>query len=253
MKTLQTLFLLFVLFNICGCSQNKAKKPAQIRWGQFLISDSAAHISLSRKGTEIYAADLDYATLTEYQKYPPGKYTVSVKTDGQEILNKKIGLGTDGIYTLSLYGMPLKDQKTNQSSTSEHLHRITEGAAAETANAYLPQLDIMDDYFASAQNESKIRIVHLAPGVEPINASISKSGNKKVSFSGIPYPKSGKNKSLNNGRNTISLSLNGSSQEISKNEFDVEKEKLYTFFVIPYKNKYLDHLRLVKGITPKMH
>lgn len=253
MKIFHTILLASLMSLFFGCGQNGERRPAQVRWGQFLLGGKAAHISLSRKGTELYSADLDYATLTEYRKYPSGTYSVSIKSGGREILNKKVGLGTGGTYTLSIYGIPLKNQSSNQRSTAMKLHRIVEGAAATTPNAYLPQLDIMDDYFASAKDKAKIRVVHLAPGVVPIKATVSVSGKGQVGFSAVSYPTITKNKSIATGAADVELGLDSSDQMVDHEKLNIKAEQLYTLFVIPDKKKYLNHLRAVVGTTRKTH
>ncbi len=255
MKTFYLIGLTILSLVCFGCSQNNStdQNAAQLRWGQFLLGSDQAHISLSRKGTEIYNAVLDYATITKYQKFPAGTYTLSIKSDGNEILQKKIGLGTGGIYTFCLYGIPIQGQKANQSSTNTKLHRIVEGAAANTLNSYLPQLRIMDDYFTSAKDNSKIRIVHVAPGVEPVKAVIWQSGKEGVSFSAIDYPAFSKTKTLGTGQTSVKLMLNSSDQQLNSTTLDAEPEKLYSLFVIPDKSSYLNHLLIVKGVTDKNH
>lgn len=253
MKTIKLFLLIVTIGCVYGCSQKDGKKPAQIRCGQFLLSNGPVHISLSRKGTELYSADVGYASLTQYQDFPAGTYVVNIKNNGKLILSKKIGMGAGGTYTLSLYGIPLENQKTNQRSTGEQLHRITEGAAAETANGYLPKLTVMNDYFTSGKDEAKIQIVNLAPGIKPISASVHASGKKKVSFSKVPYPKTAKKKSLPSGSALLQLNLNKSRQEIGKTDFKAEKEHLYTFFIIPQQDSYLKNLQIVEGVSPKQH
>lgn len=251
MRNAHALLILPFMFLFFGCGQKEEKKPARVRWAQFLLSNGAVHVSLSRQGRELYAKYLEYATLTDYNEYPAGQYVIRVKSGKREILNKRIGLGTGGTYTLSLYGIPLKGQKTNQRSTAMELHQIVEGAAAKTPNAYLPQLDIMDDYFASAKNEAKIQLVNLAPGVESIKTSISRSGKEHVNFSAVRYPSIAKNKSVGAGIADIVIKLDNSDQVLRLDTIAIHTERLYTLFVIPGKKSYLTDLMLIKGATRK--
>ena len=250
MKILTSLgfVLLFLFF---GCSQNQHEKSAQVRWGQFLLGDDAVQVSLSRKQKKEQGQELAYGALSAYQDYEPGVYTASVTRAGHEILTKKIGLGTGGVYTISLFGMLQQDQKTNQQATENLLHRIVEGAAAETPNAYLPQLTVMNDFFAGAGDKSQIRMLNLSPGTRPARAKVLESGKEKLSLKNLNYPQVSKIKSVSPGAATVNVFLDQSNELLNTLQLDLKPGKLYTLFVIPEKDKYLDHLQVVQGVTNK--
>lgn len=232
-----------------GCSQKEKPKPAEVRIGQFLLAKAPAEVVFYRKGKAVLTKELDYGSLTGYEKLKPATYRVEVKTDGKLLLEKEIGLGTGGTYTLCLSGMPVDGQEKNQQSTKDILHHIVEGAEGITANAYLPQLLVLNDFFESKKTTAKIRVVHLAPGTIGLSAKVEGADKSELELSGLEYPMQSEVKTISPGPAHLKLKLDGTQQLLATKTFTVEQQHLYTFFVVADTGRYLNRLRLVEGVS----
>ncbi|HKJ48342.1 MAG TPA: hypothetical protein VJ973_04600 [Christiangramia sp.] len=243
-------FLLFLIISVLiGCESNP-EKPSQVRIGQFLFSDEPIDLTFKNKDDEVLNKTLNYGDLTSYENLKSGIYDVEISLKDQVLLKKKIGIGTDGIYTLILNGFPKENQKVNEKTGKMRLHEIVEGEEAIYPNGNLPQMRILNDEFECGKDEAKIRWIHLAAGVEEVNATV-KTNSKSTDLSSLTYPKLSKDFSISPEKNEVLWQLKGSAVEVSELDMNTKSNYLYTCFLIGKKGNYIDHLKVVVGETPK--
>lgn len=233
-----------------ACS-SKSEKPSQLRIGQFIFTEQHIQVNFNQDDSLILKKTLNYGELTTYEKLNSGSYQVDVLLNNKVLLQKKIGIGKDGIYTLILNGIPKKDQKTNEKTTNMKLHEIVEGEEAIYPNGNLPQMRILNDEFEAGKNEGKIRWIHLAAGMEEVSAVAKMINSESTDLSALTYPKMGKDYSVNPKIYEVIWKLKGSEVEVSRLKLDVKSNYLYTCFLIGKKGNYLDSLKVVVGETPK--
>ena len=242
--------LLSMAFLLSGCTST-SKKPSQLRIGQFLFTKDSVEVSFKKHGELISKHNLSYGDLTNYSEIESAVYDVEVSLNNALLLKKKMGIGTGGVYTLIINGIPQKDMKTNQKTNNMKLHEIVEGEEAIYANGNLPQMRILNDEFECGKKESKIRWVHLSPGVEEISAKAYSEKSKTTSLSALTYPKISKDFAVNLHQQEVKWELKGSKVQVSKRSIPIEDQYLYTCFLLPDEGKYLDSLKVVIGETRK--
>ncbi|MBW2961560.1 DUF4397 domain-containing protein [Mesonia aestuariivivens] len=241
--------LVTALLLITSCVSTN-KKPAQLRIGQFLFTEKPIEIDFKKDNQSVVQQQMKYTELSTYKKLPSGTYTIEVKLENKLLLQKKVGIGTNGIYTLILYGIPQEHPQTNEQTTTTKLHEIVEGEENNTSNGNLPQLKILNDEFECAPDEAKIRWIHLAAGVEEISAEAT-STEKTVSLSSLTYPKITNTKALAPLQQKINWKLKGSKVKVAEKQLSIKPQLLYTAFILGIEGKYIDSLKVVTGETPK--
>ncbi|MCG9971425.1 DUF4397 domain-containing protein [Christiangramia crocea] len=247
---IKSFLLSVIILIIFGCSSN-TQKPSHLRIGQFLFAKESVELKFKKKDKIILSKNLNYGDLTEYETISSGIYEVEVIYNENLVLKKKIGIGTDGIYTLVMNGFPQQDQKKNQKTTKMKLHEIVEGEEAIYPNGNLPQMRILNDEFECGKNEAKIRWIHLAAGVEKVNATAETKDSKSTDLSSLTYPRITKNFTVSPKPQILVWKLKGDKVEVSTKELNIKPDYLYTFFLIGNEEKYIDSLKVVVGETPK--
>lgn len=251
MKMARNIFLAsLVIFALFSCSK-KSGNSSEIRLGQFLLTGKTLHFTFTGSGKTL-EKDLDYETLTDYFEIPSGKYTVEISSDNNSILKKDLGMGPNGKYTLFVHGILPSSPQLNQETFSYKMHKITQGEEADSENGGMPLLTVLNDDFECAENEAKIRWVHLAAGTTRLTATCF-SPKDTVQLPSLSYPQISKSIAISPGPNRISWKLKGSRIETISTEINSEKEHLYTIFVIGNLNSYLDRMTAVTGITEQKH
>lgn len=249
MKIRSFLFSVIILI-IFGCSSN-TKKPSQLRIGQFLFSKQPVELKFKKKDKIILEKKLSYGELTEYEALRSGIYDIEVNYNENLVLKKKIGIGTKGVYTLIINGFPQQGQEWNQKTMNMKLHEIVEGEEAIYPNGNLPQMRILNDEFECGKNEAKIRWIHLAAGVEKVNATAKTKDSKSTELSSLTYPRITKNFAVSPQPQHLVWKLKGGKVEVSNKELNIKPGYLYTCFLIGNEERYLDNLKVVVGETPK--
>ncbi|MUP43369.1 DUF4397 domain-containing protein [Christiangramia aestuarii] len=243
--------LILGLFTIFSGCKSSSEKTSKLRIGQFLFSESPVEVSFSKKAESISNKSLEYGKLTDYENFEPGTYSVEIKNSGKLLLKKKIGIGTDGRYTLIINGIPKENQKTNEKTANMKLHEIVEGEEAIYANGNLPQMRVINDEFEVGKEEAKIRWVHLAAGITEISGETKANAEEAKSLSKLTYPKISKNFAVALKEQEVTWKLKGGKVAVATEKINPKPRYLYTCFIIGNKNKYLDSLKVVVGETPK--
>lgn len=238
-----------VLLVFSGCTP-KESGSARFRVGQFLLSTQSATITFYSGEEEKKSLKLDYGQLSEYETIKAKVYFIKVWADGKLLLEKELGMGRNGSYTLFLTGIPEKNQSVNKESTTQKLHSIVEGSEGITANDYLPQLMVRNDFFTSEKNKGKLLAVHLMPGTVPLSVKLVNKDHK-VQTTIFSYPKSSETKDVFPGTYDVELHFNGSPQTVSLGKLQVEKAMLYSLCIIPDSIQYLTNPELVIGTSKK--
>ena len=234
-----------------SCNSDKEKEPVQVRFGEFLWNTPSAKIRFYLSDDLVESIDLEYGKLSDYISLDAANYQVKVETNGKLILEKTIGFGTGESYTLYIAGIFSEEQKMNEETFNKKMHLLVEGAAAKTANGYMSQLFVQDDYFVEEPSKGKFRIVNLLPGTKPLDIEVKKGSESKFSFSGVEFVHQTKTKPLDSGESKLNIRLGNFNLDLESSKFDIEAEKLNTFYLIPEKGDYLTSSTLVKGITGK--
>lgn len=238
---------LVVLF--AGCS-SKQKQVASFRVGQFFLNSEIATVKFYEGTNETTSLQLNYGQLSEYQIIAPKTYTIKIWADNTLVLEKKLGIGTNGKYTLILTGIPEKNQPVNKESLSNTLHSIAEGAEGITDNNFLPQLIIQDDFYIKEKNKAHLSITNLLPGALPIAISFIED-QKEIQLDVTEYPLTSKLQVIEKGTYEVQLHLNGNPQNTVFGKATIENGTLYSFYVIPDPNKYVTHPKLIIGENRK--
>ncbi len=253
MNTSRLFISLFFPLLFLACSKLE-KSPAEVRFGQFLVTEKPLHFKLvSESEKRIYFdQNLPYKKLTAYDTFPSGKYSLEISVEGKNILKKKFGLGNGAIYTIVTHGLLPDKAETSQLTFSTKLHRITEGAEARTPNGFLPQCTLLDDKFETATDEAKLRYIHLAPGVSGLQGKWVTS-SEQIDLPSLKYPKISRTKAITANQGTLQLYLKGGKIGVTSAAIPIKKEHLYTIFVLGKTSGYINSLATVTGITEKQH
>jgi len=166
-----------------------ARTPTQIRVGQF-IPNAALTVQLQPQadnGETMTLTNLAYQQISDYQELPAGRYTLTVQSAGQTLLQTTYGLGASDRYTLAIYGL-LPDQIVpNLRSPMAQLKQIFGGVDAHDSNHYLPQMTLLHDHLSSQANGAQVRLIHLAAGVVPLAVQIQDQSQSALLSSTLAY------------------------------------------------------------------
>lgn len=238
-----------IVIAFSGCSSEENKK-ASFRIGQFLLNSEKATITFYEGKKETTSLELNYGQLSEFQSIEAKIYSIKVWADGKLLLEKKLGMGSNGKYTLLLTGIPEKNQQVNKESTSNILHSIAEGSEGITTNNFLPQLLVQDDFYIKEKNRGKVSVTNLMPGTVPVTMSLVTDGGE-TKIDAVAYPETSKIKVVETGFYAIKFHLNGNPQSTLLGEETIENGVLYSLYVIPNPNKYLTLPKLIIGKIQK--
>ncbi|WP_157974530.1 DUF4397 domain-containing protein [Lewinella sp. IMCC34183] len=239
------LLLMVLLLAACG---GDTPAPVQLRVGEFLYTSDSARVVLTDTEGKDVDFSLAYAELSDYRSLPPGTYSVRVSIGARELLEQKIGLGAEGRYTMVLAGIPKKDQEVNQAAFGTKLHRIFEGAAARTANQFLPQLFLQNDYYVKLSGKGNLRVTHLAPGLLPLDVHLLHGGQEETSFSGIAYAHASDRERLATGQYEAAVHPAGSPLERLRFPVELDTAAFHNYYLIP-DTAAGQRLRVVAGRT----
>ncbi len=243
------IFLMALMVVFATCTP-KEERPARFRVGQFLYSTDEATVALYENDQEKFSLKLKYGTLSDYRIIPANTYFVKVWADGRLLLEKKIGLGRNGRYTFLLTGIPEKNQSVNKESVLTRLKAIAQGSEALTANDFLPQLIVQNDFFVKEKGKGSIRVSQLTPGAIPLSLRLRQNGTQKE-IGSHGYPESSDTKAENPGPYEVQLHLEGSPQSTSMGPLHIKEGILYSLYLIPNSDRYLTHPEMVIGETEK--
>lgn len=241
--------LSIVLLVLAGCAR-KETGSARFRVGQFLFSTQNATVTFYEGKEKKMSVELDYGELSEYRTIDAKIYFIKVWADGKLLLEKKLGLGRDGSYTLFLTGIPEKNQSVNKESTMQTLHAIVEGSEGITTNDYLPQLMVSNDFYNIEKNKGKLIAVHLMPGAVPFSLKLVNREAKTITKT-FSYPKSSETTDVATGTYDAQVHLDGSPQTVALGKVEVKENVLYLLCIIPDPERYLTKPKLVIGTTEK--
>lgn len=247
MKTSYLYILLSILLISCG---KKSEQTSQLRIGQFMFDSENVEIKLKKNNEEEYSENIKYGKLTEYKEFDSGTYEIEVLNDGKRILQKKFGLGNGGLFTLVIYGIPQQEQVVNYQSTKAKLLEVVKGTEARSANSFMPQISILNDKFEIGKQEAKVRWLHLAPGVNSLNAKTIKNSDE-TDLGSIEYPATSEKKVLKPGTYELGWFLEDKKVEVAHEELKISASTLYTIFVLGSENSFINDLKIVVGETPK--
>ena len=233
---------------LAACGGGKEATPAELRIGQFLYATESARISLSAPDGDSATYTLAYASLTDYQTFAPGTYTLDVSAGRRHLLHETIGLGTGGRYSLLLTGIPADGQQVNQATFGTRLHRIFEGAAARTDNAFLPQILLQNDYFVPVPGKGNLRVTQLAPGIVPVDLALNRHGEQTATVSGVAYTHASDRERFPAGDYAAALHLAGSPQQRLEFQLSVDTGSFTNLYVVP-DTTASGRLRVVTGKT----
>ena len=233
---------------LAACGGGGDATPAELRIGQFLYAPESARVTLSAPDGDSATYTLAYASLTEYRRFMPGTYTLDVTAGGRHLLHETIGLGTGGEYSLLLTGIPAAGQKVNQATFGTRLHRIFEGAAARTDNAFLPQILLQNDYFVPQAGKGNLRLTQLAPGIVPLDLELNRQGEQPASVSGVAYTHASDREQFPTGTYAAALHLTGSPQQRLAFEVELDTGSFTNLYVVP-DTSASGRLRVVAGKT----
>ncbi len=242
-------FLMALMVVLANCTP-KEKRPARFRVGQFLYSTQKATVALYENNQEKFSLKLKYGTLSDYRNIPANTYFIKVWADGKLLLEKKIGLGRNGQYTFLLTGIPEKNQPVNKESILTTLKAIAQGSEALTANDFLPQLIVQNDFFVKEKGKGNIRFSQLTPGAIPLSLGLRQKGTE-TEIGSHGYPQSSDTKAVSTGPYEVRLHLEGSPQTTSLGPIKIKEGFLYSLYLIPNSDRYLTYPKIVIGETKK--
>ncbi len=248
MRKIKIILALIVVSGFVTSCRQKAQKPAHLRLGQFLISNTDATITIKKNDTLIREESLSYPTLTDYHDLKPGIYTFTVSIGDKTILQKDFGMGKGTFFTLCIFGIPDTSLSANYQTTKDQLHSVFAGTEAHTANGDLPKCEMLIDNFQKGPDEAQIRWLHLAPGLNALEAT-AVNENDSEDLSKADYAETIDNKSLAPGTYEFSWNVDGSLRKLVRIEKDIESQKIYTFFVLGNRGTYSDSLQVISGAT----
>ncbi len=247
---IKILVLLIMVPLLSGCSPKEAA-PARFRVGQFLFSTQNATITLYDGKKEKTSLKLKYGKLSNYTSLEAKIYFIKVWADGKLLLEKKIGMGCNGRYTLVLTGIPEKNQPVNKKSTMQKLHTIVEGSEGITTNDYLPQLIVQNDFYIAEKNMGKIRVTHLMLGAVPFSLDFM-NGKGKKQVSSTAYPKSSETIDVDTGTYDLQVHFDDRPQTEALQKIKIKESVLHSLYVIPALERYLTDPILVMGSSDKV-
>ncbi|HAD97086.1 MAG TPA: hypothetical protein DCG19_06740 [Cryomorphaceae bacterium] len=231
-----------------ACKNKPSDENARLRIGQFLGYNNPAIIIISKDGKDVLREEYRAGLLTHYHSFSPGIYRIRVLRKAQPLLEKKVGLGPGGIYTLCLTGTPLPAQDINKQTVRDQLMHLVEGAAGITKNGYLPQLLVLNDYFSLTGKNTGIRFLNMAEGMEPVDVEIKDSNaDSKMEISHNSYPLISNVETLQAGKYSFTLTYSGGPGIILEQPVHLEPRKVYTFFITGACDNEKQVLKLVSG------
>jgi len=239
------LLLTTLIILLAGCS-SKSDQDANFRVGQFFLNSEKATITLYEGTDEVASLQLKYGQLSEYQTIASNIYKIKVWADGNLVLEKKIGMGNSGKYTLVLTGIPEKNQAVNEESFTNSLHNIAEGSEGITSNNFLPQLLIQDDFYIIEMNRANISITNLLPGALNSTVSLIKK-DKEVKLDAVAYPQTSDLKVIDTGTYDLQFYIDGNLQATLLGQETIEEDVLYSLYLIPNPEKYITNPELIIG------
>ena len=234
-----------------ACTSPSGPGKARVRIGQFLWTTGQATVTWYHHDQEVASTTLAYGELSEYQSLAARTYLVKIKADDRLVLEKEIGLGTDGLYTVMLTGIPEDNQPVNKQSTGNRLHHLVEGAVARTANDYLPQLIVQNDFFVPEPQRGSVRWVSLLPGTVPLDISLRDDDREVTSVGGLAYPRSSDPQTAKPGEYELAIHLDQRSAPVDETPVHLEDGALHTYYLVPSERHYLTAPRVVEGVTRK--
>lgn len=238
------ILLVALLLNL-ACSRPGVQDTAEIRMANFLQTKGPATCILYRDNEAVKNFTLHYENVSTYQEIPTGSYLIKVAANDQLLLEKKLGLGRNGKYTLCLTGIPEANQMVNQQSNYDRMYKMVAGTAAVTPNAYLPQLLVLNDFFVPEPGKGKIRFVHVMPGTVPLDVKLFGPEGKSYSFSGLSYPQQSATDPIRAANWELNIHLQSSPGTILQKNFTSKSDLLYTYFIAPDSQSFLNIPKII--------
>ncbi|WP_149304283.1 DUF4397 domain-containing protein [Pareuzebyella sediminis] len=241
MKRLLYCILFFLLLS---CANKQEPQKALFRIGQFLTTTSDVEIIIYRNTSEVFSTVVDYGKITKYSSLDPTRYLIKVKNGDELVLEKEIGIGEGGKYTLSLVGSPVNGQSVNLQTVMDKLQHIVEGAEGTTENGYLPQLLVLNDFFSVEKGKAKLRFINLCPGSAPFRA-IASGRSEDKEFASLKYAKISETATVGEGKTGVTLFYDAGPLPLEKDTIDLEKETMVTYFIAPSSPNSADRFSLI--------
>ena len=231
------------------CCIGSCKNPAgtaKIRIAQLLVSDVPMAVKLFKNGSSVYEHKLTFGAISKYQEVSSGTYTLQVIKDGNMLLEKQLGLGSKGKYSLCIYGLPVQDEQKNKATLNTRLHTIAEGDEASEPNGLLPQLKILNDLFYGDESKAKVRWLHATPGVQELKGyAISESSKDSISLKKLRYAKKSAFTEIKPGRKSLFWTMDIKNRKVAQKDINIQPKTLYTAFIIPGREEYIDTLQVL--------
>ena len=233
LKRLLTIFLSVVL--IVGLTQIPvaAQQEARLRIAPLIPNIALLDVRLQPVGQEspLQLDNLPFKQITDYQSIMPGRYEVEVRSQDTLIMKKTYGIGVRGTYTLALFGIKPLTPVSEKRTLWANLKWIFGGVEATTSDGYLPQMHLLNDDFRGSEKNTKIRVMHAAPGVVALLVDLE-DGKKTILAKGLQYPKVSKVKKVDPGEASLAVSMKSSPFKLIQNSTDLEANTMITAFVV---------------------
>ncbi|MGC1308305.1 MAG: hypothetical protein WA885_13840 [Phormidesmis sp.] len=210
-----------------------AKSPAQIRVGQF-IADTELTVQFqpqSDKADAVTLSNLRYKQISDEQSLPTGRYIVTVRSKDQILLRSTYGLATGDRYTLLLYGIRSEQTAMNPHTFMAQLKHILGGVDTHTANGYLPQMRVLSDQLIMLSTAPQIRLMHLAPGVVPLEVTLQASGKSLLSKT-LTYAGSNQVTAVDNKDVVLAVSPHAQASTVASSLLTLQPQTLTDIFVV---------------------
>lgn len=210
-----------------------AQTPSQLRVAQMIPNvDVTVQIQPESGDRQPQVlSSLAFQQISDYQALPPGRYSLTVQTQDETLLQTTYGLGANDRYTLALYGLPTDQLQTNQRTFMAQLKWIFGGAEAHITNGYLPQMKLLHDRVNSPSDAPQVRLVHLAPGAVPLYLNVEGQQRSLLSKH-LSYPEASPAESIEGEATALAVRLEAGQAAIALLPLSLERRTLTDIFVV---------------------
>ncbi len=217
-----------MLFLACSDNANN-RKAARLKI--FNATSNSIDANLESKSEDHPAFKVAEFNSSEYESLIPDIYKLSLNTNNQPIIQRKIGLSSGEDYTLIFYGKPEFSSEVNEATFSHKLHYVFEGAENYTKNAYFPGTIVFRDNIKLKKGTSALRAFHAAPKIAPVTIKIKAKKSSMALAKNLAYGKPVLSKHMKSGYKTIEVFMAGSSNPIIKQDYEFKSQKTYILVI----------------------
>ena len=176
-------------------------------------------------------SETSYGEVVEFQALPGGRYEAKVSSGGRELDRLRLGCDPGGYYTLIAFGLGSSNVDL-PSTWRDRMKRIFGGVEARVDRGGLLQLKLLRDALGKDTESGYLRVVHAAPGVVPLSATIPTGQERTHMASELPYAGTGETRRISPGTRPVEVRFQGARLSTASTELEVRAAHLYTLIVI---------------------